>query len=169
MWLLFCHYIFSFPLLWCVGQVVLCDCNISWVSSLIVWRAVKQTGSPTRKDAYIILTPLNPTFIQKKWGLQGYTLFILFLLEYIDCGYLLEPPRRGGSNEYPQSMFRAEIWKNQCFLSENFQFLEVKFSVYLNRHVFVMTKVGSVGHNAITYQVNPVCLKLFCCSSCTHI
>ena len=24
------------------------------------------------------------------------------------------------------------------FLSENFQFLEVKFSIYLNRHVFVM-------------------------------
>ena len=23
----------------------------------------------------------------------------------IDCGYLLEPPRRGGSNECPQSMF----------------------------------------------------------------
>ena len=23
----------------------------------------------------------------------------------IDCGYLLEPPCRGGSNEYPQSMF----------------------------------------------------------------
>ena len=35
----------------------------------------------------------------------------------------LEPPRRGGSNEYPQSMFLAEIWKkNQIFLSENFQF-----------------------------------------------
>ena len=29
----------------------------------------------------------------------------------IDCGYSLEPPRRGGSNEYPQSMFRAEIRK----------------------------------------------------------
>ena len=26
----------------------------------------------------------------------------------IDCGYSLEPPRRGGSNEYPQSMFLAE-------------------------------------------------------------
>ena len=26
------------------------------------------------------------------------------------------------------------------FLSENFQFLEVKFSIYLNRRVFVMTK-----------------------------
>ena len=23
----------------------------------------------------------------------------------IDCGYSLEPPRRGGSNEYPHSMF----------------------------------------------------------------
>ena len=23
----------------------------------------------------------------------------------IDCGYTLEPPRRGGSNEYPQYMF----------------------------------------------------------------
>ena len=29
----------------------------------------------------------------------------------IDCGYPLEPPRRGGSNEYPQSMFWAEIRK----------------------------------------------------------
>ena len=29
----------------------------------------------------------------------------------IDCGYLLEPPRPGGSNEYPQSLFWAEIRK----------------------------------------------------------
>ena len=28
--------------------------------------------------------------------------------------------------------------KNIRFLSENFQFLEVKFSIYLNRHAFVM-------------------------------
>ena len=26
----------------------------------------------------------------------------------IDCGYTLEPPRRGGSNEYPQSMFLSK-------------------------------------------------------------
>ena len=30
--------------------------------------------------------------------------------------------------------------KYQSFLSETFQFLEVKFSVYLNRCVFVMLK-----------------------------
>ena len=29
----------------------------------------------------------------------------------IDCGYSLEPPRRGGSNEYPQSMFISKIRK----------------------------------------------------------
>ena len=29
----------------------------------------------------------------------------------IDCGYSLEPPRRGGSKQYPQSMFWAEIRK----------------------------------------------------------
>ena len=29
----------------------------------------------------------------------------LFFDQNIDCGYTLEPPQRGGSNEYPQSMF----------------------------------------------------------------
>ena len=33
--------------------------------------------------------------------------------------------------------------KYQRFLSENFQFLEVKFSIYLNRRVFVMGKVSN--------------------------
>ena len=40
----------------------------------------------------------------------------------MDCGDSLEPPRRGGSNEYPQLIFWAEIWKVSEFLSENFQF-----------------------------------------------
>ena len=52
--------------------------------------------------------------------------------------YLFELLRRGGSNECPQSMFWAEIWKISVFLSENFQFLVKKFSIKLNRHVFVM-------------------------------
>ena len=82
---------------------------------------------PSRKHIYIILTPLNPT-----------SDIFHILLKNIDCGYSLEPPRRGGSNEHPQSMFRAEMWKISEFLSENFQCLVVKFSIYLNRRVFVM-------------------------------
>ena len=38
-------------------------------------------------------------------------IFFIFLLKNIDCVYSLEPPRRGGSNEYPHSMFWAEIRK----------------------------------------------------------
>ena len=64
----------------------------------------------------------------------------------MDCGYPLEPPRRGCSNEYAQSMFWAEVWKVSEFLCENFQFLEVKFSIYLNRHVFVMFQYPPDGH-----------------------
>ena len=32
-----------------------------------------------------------------------------------DCGYSLEPPRRGGSNEYPQSMFLSRIRKKYVY------------------------------------------------------
>ena len=33
----------------------------------------------------------------------------------IDCRYSLEPPRRGGSNEYPQSMFLSRNKKNNVY------------------------------------------------------
>ena len=37
--------------------------------------------------------------------------------------------------------FEQKYEKYQNFLSENFQFLEVKFSIYLNRRAFVMFTV----------------------------
>ena len=36
---------------------------------------------------------------------QNIQIFFHISAQNIDCGYSLEPPRRGGSNEYPQSMF----------------------------------------------------------------
>ena len=33
----------------------------------------------------------------------------------IDCGYSLEPSRRGGSNEYPQSMFLSTNKKKNVY------------------------------------------------------
>ena len=38
---------------------------------------------------------------------------LLIFAQDIDCGYTLEPPRRGGSNEYPQSMFWSKNKKNR--------------------------------------------------------
>ena len=55
--------------------------------------------------------PLKPHFYIVKLGFTGVYIIFLISAKNIDCGYSLEPPRRGGSNEYPQSMFRAEIWK----------------------------------------------------------
>ena len=53
--------------------------------------------------------PLKPHFYIVKLGFTGvYTIFLISA-QNIDCGSSLEPPRRGGSNEYPQSMFWAEI------------------------------------------------------------
>ena len=34
-----------------------------------------------------------------------FLLFFLIFAQNIDCGYMLELPRRGSSHEYPQSMF----------------------------------------------------------------
>ena len=42
--------------------------------------------------------------------------------------------------------FGQKYEKYQNFLSENFHFLVVKFSVYLNRHVFVMFPIR-IGKN----------------------
>ena len=84
------------------------------------------------------LTPLKIHFYVVKLEFTGVYIIFLISAQNIDCGYSLELPRRGGSNKYPQSMFWAEIWKISEFLSENFHFLEVKFSIYLNRRVFVM-------------------------------
>ena len=48
---------------------------------------------------------LKPHFYTVKLGFTGaYIIFHIFV-QNIDCGYSLEPPRWGGSNEYPQSMF----------------------------------------------------------------
>ena len=49
--------------------------------------------------------PLKPHFYIGKLGFTGVYTFFLFLLKNIDCGYSLKPHRRGGSNEYPESMF----------------------------------------------------------------
>ena len=56
--------------------------------------------------------PLKPHFDIEKLGFAGVYLFFLFLLQSINCGYSLETLYRGGSNEYPQSIFRSKNKKN---------------------------------------------------------
>ena len=49
--------------------------------------------------------PLKPHCYIVKLGFAGVYIIFVISAKNIDCGYSLEPPRRGGSNEYPQSMF----------------------------------------------------------------
>ena len=52
-------------------------------------------------------------FTSKNWKFSDKKIWNFFHIsvQNIDCGYWLEPPHRGSSNEYPQSMFWAEIRK----------------------------------------------------------
>ena len=46
----------------------------------------------------------NFTTKKGKFSEKNFNIFHISA-QNIDCGYSLEPPRRGSSNEYPQSMF----------------------------------------------------------------
>ena len=107
--------------------------NIFWSESASVLYHLHIT-----KTCLYNFDPLKPHFYIVKLGFTGVYIIFLISAKNIDCGYSLEPPRWGGSNEYPQSMFLAEIWKISEFYLKIFIFLMVKFSVYLNRLVFVM-------------------------------
>ena len=61
-----------------------------------------------RKTSPYNVYPLEPQFYIEKLGFAGVYLFFLFLFQNIDCGYSLEPPRRGGSNVYHNLCFEQK-------------------------------------------------------------
>ena len=67
--------------------------------------------APITKTCLYYFDPFKPHFYIVKLGFTGVYIIFLSMLKNIDCGYLLEPPRRGGSNEYPQSMFEQKYEK----------------------------------------------------------
>ena len=66
---------------------------------------------------------------QKQWKFSDKKSYILHIsVQNIDCGYSLEPPRRGGSNEYPQSMFSSRNKKNNVYpCKPQFYYIKVGF------------------------------------------
>ena len=57
-----------------------------------------------RKHAYSNTLRILPPKTNENFQIKKSYIFHIFA-QNIDCRYSLEPPRRGGSNEYPQSMF----------------------------------------------------------------
>ena len=65
-----------------------------------------ETSYSFRKHAYSQLFKVSPSKTDN-FQIKILTFFI-FLLKIVDWGYSLKPPRRCGSNEYPQSMFEQK-------------------------------------------------------------
>ena len=106
------------------------------------WRTDGQThGRPTWNlntppllsgGVYITKTRLFKyieNFTSKNWKFSE-KIFDIFLIsaQNIDCGYSLEPPRCGGSNEYPQPMFLSRNKKNNVYpCKPQFNYIKVGF------------------------------------------
>ena len=69
------------------------------------------SGKTLRKLAHAIYKDFLALKIEN-FRLKIFNIFLIFA-QNIDCGFTLEPPRRGGSNEYPQSMFWSKNKKNR--------------------------------------------------------
>ena len=97
----------------------------------------------------------KPHFYIVKLGFTGVYIIFLISARNIDCEYSLEPPHRGGSNEYPQSMFWTEIWKiSEFFIWKFSDFGGEIFYMYLNRHVFVMVSHFNWTDSVCVYRVS---------------
>ena len=107
------------------------DCWFSLASAFQLFLAIESSLSFHLCITKICLNnfdPLKPHFYIVKLRSTGVYIIFLFLLKNIDCGYSLEPPSQGGSNEYTQSMFWAKIWKiYQNFYLKMFSFWWWKF------------------------------------------
>ena len=84
---------------------------IKYYIYLLNFPALKLNLFALRKHAHMIYS----NFFMSKIDNFQRKIFDIFLIfaQNIDCGYTLEPPRRGGSNEYPQSMFWSKNKKNR--------------------------------------------------------
>ena len=76
----------------------------------------------------------------ENFQIKNSDIFLISALN-MDCGYSLEPPRRGGSNEYPQSMLLSRNKKNNVYpCKPQFYYRKVGLrGSKLYRYVFVMS------------------------------
>ena len=130
-------------LLWGLGfcwRLILKGCATVYHYSLLVI-LVRLIQLPITKTYLYNFDQFKPHFYIVKLGFTGVYIIFLISAQKHRLWYSLEPPHRGGSKEYLQSMFWTEIRKISEFFVWFFPFLVVKFSIYLNRRVFVMLLV----------------------------
>ena len=118
-----------------LNRTILIDClNLVFP---VIFALNQRRFNVARCDLYVVERFITKTclfkyienFTTKSRKFSGKNSYIFHIsARNIDCRYSLEPPRRGGSNEYPQSMFLSRNKKN---------------NVYPCKPQFYYTKVGS--------------------------
>ena len=91
-----------------------------------------KTYKTLRKQAYSNMLKNLPQKKKKKKKNENFQIknsdIFHISAQNIDCGYSLEPPRRGGSNEYTQSMFLSKNKTNNVYLCKpQFYYIKVGF------------------------------------------
>ena len=88
---------------------------------------IGQTGRKSlRNQAYSNILRIS-TLKTESFQIKNSDIFHISA-QHIDCGYSLEPTRRGGSNEYPQSMFLSRNKKNNVYpCKPQFYYIKVGF------------------------------------------
>ena len=83
--------------------------NRSPACPFLIWQCSRQQilNCTLRKHAYLNILKISPPTTQS-FQIKSLIFFHVFA-QNIDCGYSLEPPRQGGSNEYHNLCFWAEI------------------------------------------------------------
>ena len=108
------------------------------------------------KHAYSKILEILPQKKKRKKKKKSVEISDIFHIsaQNIDCGYL-EPPRRGGSNEYPQSMFLSRNKKNNVYPCEpQFYYIKVgikgvKIGVYSLCAICKSTGIPAQLHNHV--------------------
>ena len=76
----------------------------------------------------------------KNFQIKNSDIFLISA-QNIDCGYSLEPPQRGGSNDYPQSMFLNRNKKNNVYPCKP-QFYYIKMGFKGVKNIIVCFRDG---------------------------
>ena len=99
--------------------------GLSYSSKILVY--VCKLLTTLQKHAYSNILKILPSK-NENFQIKNSDIFFYISAQNIDCGYSLEPPRRGGSNDYPQSMFLSRNKKNNVYpCKPHFYYTKVEF------------------------------------------
>ena len=95
--------------LWHSNLLGFCRTRSIYITMLFLDRFIPLSGylykfNSLRKHAYSNILKILPPKNNEIFQIKDTDIFHISA-QNIDCGYSLEPPRRDGSNEYPQSTF----------------------------------------------------------------